>query len=156
MSTAVLNVPASTVSVSKDEAEILAILETLRKAHRDHNAPLFAAQFAPNAEIYNLAPPLAHRGVDLAEKQAWLDSWATPVTIDTRDFKVTISGDFAFCHGYMRMSGTKKGADHGVSFWMRETLCLERKGSDWQIVHEHTSVPFYMDASLRPAFDLQP
>jgi len=24
------------------------------------------------------------------------------------------------------------------------------------VVHEHTSVPFYMDASLRPAFDLKP
>jgi hypothetical protein len=24
------------------------------------------------------------------------------------------------------------------------------------VVHAHTSVPFYMDGSLRPAFDLQP
>lgn len=40
---------------------------------------------------------------------------------------------------------------------MRETLCLERQGSgEWKIVHEHTSVPFYMDATLRPAFDLEP
>jgi ketosteroid isomerase-like protein len=107
MSTAALNVPVSTVSASKDEAEIRDILETLRQAHLDHNAALFAAQFAPNAAIYNLAPPLAHHGVDLADKQAWLDSWATPVEIDTRNFKVTISGDFAFCHGYMHMSGTK-------------------------------------------------
>jgi PhnB protein len=43
-----------------------------------------------------------------------------------------------------------------VNFWMRETLCLARRGSGWRIVHEHTSVPFYMDASLRPAFDLEP
>jgi len=156
VATAALNVPVSTVSTSKDEGEILAVLETLRQAHHDHNAALFAAQFATNAEIYNLAPPLAHHGVDLAEKQAWFDSWATPVEIDTRDFKVTISGGFAFCHGSMHMSGTKKGAEYAVNFWMRETLCLERKESRWQIVHEHTSVPFYMDASLRPAFDLQP
>jgi PhnB protein len=70
--------------------------------------------------------------------------------------KVTVSGDFAFCHGYLRMSGTKKGAEAAVDFWMRETLCLKRQGSGWQIVHEHTSVPFYMDATLRPAFDLKP
>jgi len=156
MSTAVLNASVSAAAASNDEAEILAILETLRQAHHDHNAALFAAQFAPDADLYNLAPPLAHHGVDLDEKQAWFDSWATPVEIDTRDFKVTVSGNFAFCHGYMRMRGTKKGAEHAVDFWMRETLCLERKGSGWQIVHEHTSVPFYMDASLRPAFDLQP
>jgi PhnB protein len=39
---------------------------------------------------------------------------------------------------------------------MRETLVLERREDGWKIVHEHTSVPFYMDATLRPAFDLQP
>ena len=69
---------------------------------------------------------------------------------------MTIAGDTAFAHGYMRMKGQKKGADRDVDFWMRLTLCLERKGETWWIVHEHTSVPFYMDASTRPAFDLEP
>jgi ketosteroid isomerase-like protein len=148
-----LNVP---VTCSADEAEILAVIETLRQANRDKNAGLFAAQFAADAAIFNLAPPLVHHGVDLGEKQAWMDSWATPIEIDSRDLKVTVSGDFAFVHGFLHMSGTKKGADRAVSFWMRETLCLERQGGGWRIVHEHTSVPFYMDASLRPAFDLEP
>jgi ketosteroid isomerase-like protein len=39
---------------------------------------------------------------------------------------------------------------------MRETVCLLREDGQWKIVHEHTSVPFYMDGSLRPAFDLEP
>lgn len=67
-----------------------------------------------------------------------------------------ISGDFAFAHGFLRMTGQKKGVDHPVSFWMRLTVCLERAAGSWRIVHEHTSAPFYMDGSLRPAFDLQP
>jgi ketosteroid isomerase-like protein len=54
------------------------------------------------------------------------------------------------------LSGTKKGPEGTISFWMRETLCFERIGGAWRIVHEHTSVPFYMDATLRPAFDLEP
>jgi ketosteroid isomerase-like protein len=54
------------------------------------------------------------------------------------------------------MRGTKKGTDFPIDFWMRETLCLQRVAGGWRIVHEHTSVPFYMDGSLRPAFDLQP
>lgn len=150
--------PSATLNAqsTKYEADVLAVVETLRQANRQKNVALFAAQFDSNAAIYNLAPPLAHHGVDGAEKQAWFDSWATPVELEPRDFKVTVSGDLAFCHGYLRMSGTKKGADHAVNFWMRETLCLERQESGWKIVHEHTSVPFYMDASTRPAFDLQP
>ena len=39
---------------------------------------------------------------------------------------------------------------------MRATVCLHREGGAWRIVHEHESVPFYMDGSLRPAFDLKP
>lgn len=156
MSTATLNPNARPRKVSKNEADILAVLETLRKANHSKDAVTFAAQFAPDAAIFNLAPPLTHRGINLEEKQAWFDSWETPVDLEARDFHVTVSGDFAFCHGFLHMSGTKQGAERQVSFWMRETLCLERKSGAWQIVHEHTSVPFYMDASLRPAFDLQP
>jgi PhnB protein len=151
MSTATLAAPATT-----DEAAILAVLDNLSHAHFTKNVELFTAQFAPNAPIFNLAPPLIHHGVDAAEKQAWFDSWTTPIIIEPRDFKVTISGDLAFCHGYLRLAGTKKGPEGTVSFWMRETLCLERQGTDWKIVHEHASVPFYMDATLRPAFDLHP
>jgi ketosteroid isomerase-like protein len=156
MSTATLNASVSNNTASPDEAAILAVVENLRQSHLDKNVALFAAQFAPNAAIYNLAPPLIHHGINKEEKQTWFDSWSTPVELEPRDFQVTISGNLAFCHGYLRMAGTKWGAPSPVNFWMRETLCLERQGSGWQIVHEHTSVPFYMDASTRPAFDLQP
>ena len=154
MSTATLNVPVS--SFSKDEGDIRDLVESMLKANHDKNAAAFAAPFAPDAAVFNLAPPLVHHGIDLKEKQAWYDSWSTPVDLESRDLKVTVSGDLAFCHGYLRMTGTKKGAEGSVSFWMRETLCFERIGGEWKIVHEHTSVPFYMDGTLRPAFDLQP
>jgi ketosteroid isomerase-like protein len=157
MATATLRVQSTqTAHSTADEAAVRAVIEALRNANHDKNAGLFAAQFAADAAIFNLAPPLVHHGVDLSEKQAWMDSWATPIEIDSRDLKVTVSGDFAFVHGFLHMRGTKKGAEGSVSFWMRETLCLERWGSGWRIVHEHTSVPFYMDATLRPAFDLEP
>jgi ketosteroid isomerase-like protein len=156
MSTATLNASNAVVEKSNDEAQIRGVIETLRRSHYEKDAALFARQFSADAAIFDLAPPLIHHGIDRQEKQAWFDSWSTPVDIEPRDFKVTVSGDFAFCHGYLRLSGTKKGAEGTVSFWMRETLCMERRGSGWRIVHEHSSVPFYMDGTLRPAFDLQP
>jgi uncharacterized protein (TIGR02246 family) len=151
MSTATLNAQST-----MDEADILALVNSLPKANHDKDAAAFAKPFAPDAAIFNLAPPLVHHGIDLEEKQAWFDSWETPVEIEPRDFKMTVSGDVAFCHGFLHMRGTKKGAERQVSFWMRETVCLERIDGAWRIVHEHTSVPFYMDGSLRPAFDLNP
>ena len=161
MSTATMNASISrnigpNGSASGDQDAILAVLENLRQDHLDKNVAQFAAQFAPGAAIFNLAPPLTHHGIDKEEKQTWFESWSTPIELEPRDFKITISGNLAVCYGFLRMAGTKRGAPSPVNFWMRETLCLERRGSGWHIVHEHASVPFYMDASTRPAFDLQP
>lgn len=147
---------ATMVKTTQDKGDVLELIAGMARARFEKNARGIAATYAGDAAIFNLAPPLLHRGIDVDETQAWLDTWATPITIEPRDFTVTIAGDSAFAYGYMRMQGLKKGADHEVNFWMRETLCLERDGGGWRIVHEHTSVPFYMDGSNRPAFDLEP
>jgi len=151
---------AARLSTAQDKADVLELIAGMARARFSKDARAIAAPYAKGAAIYNLAPPLAHWGIDLEETKAWLDTWATPITIEPRDFEVTVEGDLAFAYGYMRMQGRKKGADHDVNFWMRETLVLERdrerEEDRWRIVHEHTSVPFYMDATTRPAFDLQP
>jgi ketosteroid isomerase-like protein len=139
-----------------DEVAILAVIDTMSEALFTKNAQKFVSAFAADAAVFNLAPPLMHHGVDPAEKQAWFDSWLTPLELEPRDFEVTVNGDCAFAHGFLRLAGTKKGPEGVVSFWMRETVCLHKQNGEWRIVHEHTSVPFYMDGTLRPAFDLQP
>jgi ketosteroid isomerase-like protein len=140
----------------RDELKIRALLESMHRAHHDKNAIGIASPYAEDAVVFNLAPPLAHLGRDCAEVQAWLDTWGSPIEIKARDIDVTVSGDFAFAHGFLHIHGTKKGADRPVDFWMRETICFERRRGNWQIVHEHTSVPFYMEGPPLPAFDLQP
>ena len=141
---------------TREEEAILEVVEGMAKARFNKDVAAIAAPYAGDAAVYSLAPPLEHRGIDRTGLQAWLDTWEGPITIEPRDFKVTVAGDMAVCHGFMRMTGTKKGPEGRVDFWMRETLCLNRQEGVWKIVHEHTSVPFYMDGSLRPAFDLQP
>ena len=98
----------------------------------------------------------AHVGMKTNEIQAWLDTWEGPIEREVRDLKIAVTGDFALVHGYYRLGGTPKSAGRPISFWMRATMALRREENGWQIVHEHVSVPFYMDGSLRPAFDLQP
>lgn len=141
---------------TQDEAAILELIAEMAQARFNKDAAAIAAPYAKDAAIYNLAPPLEHRGIDVAETQAWLETWEGPITVEPRGFHVTVSGDTAVAWGYMRMQGTKIDPPAKPNFWMRETLVLERRGGAWMIVHEHTSVPFYMDASTRPAFDLQP
>jgi ketosteroid isomerase-like protein len=141
---------------TKDETDIRALIETIEKAHHNKDAAAIVAPYAQDAVVCDLAPPLSHRGMDPQAKQAWLDSWEGPIERESRDLNITVSGDFAFCHGFYRLGGIPKAAGRPISFWMRATVCLHRDGGAWHIVHEHTSVPFYMDGSLRPAFDLKP
>ena len=142
-------------ATSRDEDEILALLAALRQAHHDKDAAAIAAAYTDDAIICNLAPPLFHRGVDLKEKQAWLDTWEGPIDLEPRGYSLRISGDVAYAQGYIRLSGAKTSGEQ-ISFWLRDTICLDRVNGAWKIVHLHSSVPFYMDGSLRPAFDLQP
>jgi ketosteroid isomerase-like protein len=62
-------------ATSRDEDEILALLDALRQAHHDKNAAAIAAAYADDAIICDLAPPLFHRGVDVKEKR-WHGSTA--------------------------------------------------------------------------------
>jgi ketosteroid isomerase-like protein len=145
-----------TSETSHDEADILGLIDFINNAHHDKDAVAIIAPYAHNAIVCDLSPPLMHQGMNLQVKQAWLDTWDGPIERESRDFEVTVNGDLAFGHGYYRLSGNPKAAGRRVDFWIRATLCLHRENSAWKIVHEHTSVPFYMDGSLRPAFDLQP
>ena len=145
-----------TDATAKNEAAIGLVIEAIIKAHHDKDAAAIAAPYAADAVLYDLAPPLRHLGHDLKDVQAWLDTWEGPIENEARDFSFTIIGDLALGHGYFRMAGLKKGAEGRVSFWMRATMVLRRRENGWRIVHEHTSVPFYMDGSQRPAFDLEP
>jgi ketosteroid isomerase-like protein len=141
---------------SKDEAAIRALIDTVHKAHHSKNAAAIVAPYDPDAVVFTLAPPLSRRAVDFqGELKAWLDTWEGPVELETRDFSITVSADLAFCYGFYRLSGVKSGAGP-QSVWMRATVCLRRTGGAWRIVHEHTSVPFYMDGSYRAAVDLKP
>jgi ketosteroid isomerase-like protein len=142
--------------LNKDKIDIRGLIEAVDKAHHDKDPAAIAAAYAADAVVSDLAPPLSHKGVDPEQKRAWLATWEGPVERESRDLKITVSGDFAFCHGYMRMGGTARAAGRPISFWMRATMCLQRSQGAWRIIHEHTSVPFYMDGSLRPAFDLEP
>jgi ketosteroid isomerase-like protein len=149
--TEILRIPAST-----DETEILSLIGSLHQAHHDKSAEGIAAPYSPHAVIYDLEPPLSHDGISVDRKRNWLATWDSPVDLEPLNFNLIIDGDHAIGHGFLRMSGKKKGVDRPVSFWMRQTVILEHTEAGWHIAHEHTSVPFYMDASLRPAFDLEP
>src|SRR3981081_1682830 len=91
--------------VSKDEADIRALVETVHKAHQHKNAAAIAAPYTRDAVVFDLAPPLSHSGIDPQEMKAWLDTWEGPVDQESRDFNITVSGDPASSPGFLCLGG---------------------------------------------------
>jgi uncharacterized protein (TIGR02246 family) len=137
-----------------DRAEIEALFGRLARAHADHDADAIAESYAPDAVIYDLAPPLRRRRMTRESVAAWLAGWEGPILIDASDVNLTIDRELAFSSALTRMRGRINGEDSDM--WFRTTMCLRKMNGQWQIVHDHSSVPFYMDGSYRAAVDLKP
>ncbi|WP_439815130.1 YybH family protein [Zavarzinia sp. CC-PAN008] len=141
-----------------DRQAILALVGDHATGIRDKDAGRATAGYLPNAVICDLAPPLAHSGPAEEERgglEAWFATWDGPIGYDIRLEQVTVGGDAAFAHGFLHISGTKTDGQRNA-VWARLTVCLVRTPDGWRIAHEHSSVPFYMDGSLRAAVDLSP
>ena len=70
--------------------------------------------------------------------------------------QITTGGDVAFATSIDSMTAVPRGATEPFTLWYRATLGLRRVDGRWLITHEHNSVPFLMDGSLRAAVDLTP
>ncbi len=70
--------------------------QQLARAHADHDADAIVEAYAPDAVIFDLAPPLRSRGVNRESIAAWFAGWDGPIRIDSRDVNLTIDGDLAF------------------------------------------------------------
>lgn len=141
------------MSSTTDRTEIEALFRQLERAHVDHDADAIVAAYAPDALIYDLAPPLGRRGMSRDSVAAWLAGWDGPIAIDARDVVLTVEGKLAYVSALQRMRGRQGGVAQDM--WYRMTACLRKTGGRWRIAHEHTSVPFYMDGSDRAAVDLE-
>ena len=142
------------MSSTTDRAEIEAVFQHLARAHADHDADAIAESYAPDAVIYDLAPPLGRRGMSRDGVAAWLAGWEGPILIDARDVNLTVDGELAFVSAFTRMRGCQGGEDQDM--WYRSTICLRKTSGRWRIICDHASVPFYMDGSYRAAVDLKP
>ena len=135
-----------------ERAKVEEVFQRLAKAHVDHDADAIADAYAPDAVIFDLAPPLVRRGMNRESVAAWLAGWDGPIQIDARDVDLMVDGNLAFVSALNRMRGRQGGEDQDM--WYRTTMCLRRISGRWRIVHDHASVPFYMDGSFRAAVDL--
>ncbi|MBB6096208.1 ketosteroid isomerase-like protein [Povalibacter uvarum] len=143
------------MTMQADSDAIRTLVEGINRAHSDRDARAIIAPFASDATLFDLSPPLAH-GVSEKATAAWLDTWDGPVSRKVHNLEITVGGDLAYAHGYIHTAAVSNASGALAEWWSRATFCLARRAGRWLIVHEHTSVPFYMDGSLKAALDLKP
>jgi ketosteroid isomerase-like protein len=141
---------------SRSEKAVLDRIESWTRSLRAKDVDGVMSHYAPGALAFDLAPPLTHRGDEIRKGlEAWFPTWDGPIGYEVRDLAVTATSELAFAHGLSRLTGKRTNGEQ-TDVWFRTTVCLQKVGGDWAIVHEHTSVPFYMDGSYRAAVDLRP
>jgi ketosteroid isomerase-like protein len=143
---------------SKDDAKIRELVNDWAESVRTRNADRAVSSYAPELTSFNVAPPLRAR---LTKNQyrdnlaAWFDSFDGPMSFEVRDLEVMVGDDVAFAHSVNRVGGKKKNGEKD-DIWVRATIGFSRINGKWLVVHEHVSVPFYMDGSFKAAVDLKP
>ena len=141
-----------------DEHTIREIIESQLSALSEKDVKGSIGVYAKGTVMYTLAPPLRSQNDDEASAaaavQKWFDTWEGPLEYETRDLAITVSGDLALSTSLRHMMGNQNGQQ--VDLWFRKTLGFKRLDGEWKIIHDHESVPFYMDGSMIAAVDLKP
>jgi ketosteroid isomerase-like protein len=113
---------------------------------------------APSVVDYSLAPPLvaAADGRDPKPPSEWIAGFEAPPRFTVTDLNITADRDVAFATSLNSMTAVPRGSAQEFTLWYRVTLGLRRVDGRWLVTHQHHSVPFYMDGSMRAAVDLKP
>ena len=147
----------TTVKRNEDEAAIRRLIGIWQQGVRDKNVEAIMRHYAADLLLFDLAPPLAHRGAEAYREslEAWFPTFDGPIRCDMRDLTVHAADALAFATSINRISGKKKSGEE-ADVWVRVTLCFRKENGRWLVAHEHVSVPFYMDGSFKAATDLEP
>jgi ketosteroid isomerase-like protein len=77
-----------------------------------------------------------------------------PIDSETRDLRLTIGDEVAFCHSLNQVRSTRITGETTAT-WVRVTVGFRKMEGTWRITHEHVSVPCDMETS-HASLDLTP
>ena len=140
-----------------DEFGVRQLIDDWAAAIRAKDVERAMSYYAADVVSFDLAPPLQYAGANAISKglAQWFATWAGPIGYEIRDLSINVGDEVAFCRSVNRMTGKRTNGEY-TDVWVRSTIGCRRLGGKWLIVHEHASVPFYMDGSDRAALDLKP
>lgn len=129
-------------SLSKDEAEIVALIERWSLAVRSEDRAAIRKDHDADMLMFDVPPPLLSRGLDAYMKtwELFFSSVEKPVAFDFRDIEITAGEDVAFAAAIGNcVNVDRKGNREPLEF--RLTMGLRKIDGRWRIMHEHHSLP---------------
>lgn len=119
----------------QDVAEIERLTEAWSKALQRKDVDGLARGYAHDIVLFDLRPPWKTVGA-AGYRAVWdqcLPHLPDRLVSKRRDVRIEVSGDLAFAFGLHTIEPSPT--------WVRFTVCFQRIGGNWQVIHEHVSVP---------------
>jgi ketosteroid isomerase-like protein len=134
------------------DAEVRELLEDRVDAAQAKDIDRLMSLYSSDIVYYDVVPPLQYAGTDEVRRNftRWFDGYDGPISLQTHDLTVAVSGDVAFAHMLHLDSGKRTNGDE-ISIWVRSTVGCRRSNGTWLITHEHISLPINM-ATLQAWF----
>ncbi|MEA5504020.1 nuclear transport factor 2 family protein [Halotia wernerae UHCC 0503] len=143
-------------TITSNEAQIRQLIADQQSATCAKDIDQIMSRYATGVIIFDVKPPFQIKGKDTF-RRVWsecLPYFPDSFEIETRDLNITVSDDLAVAHWLSHFTGMEP--DHpAMQTWMRITAVCQRHQGEWQILHEHISVPFNPETS-QAVFTLDP
>jgi ketosteroid isomerase-like protein len=129
-------------TTASDEAQVSLVLQQWATATRKGQRNDVLENHLPDVLIYDVLAPMKYEGA-AAYRKSW-DEWQPDTQgegqFDLQDLSVTIGGDVAFAHCFIKCGGV---LPDGKAFedLVRATFCLRKASGAWKVAHQHISKP---------------
>lgn len=138
-----------------NEAQIRQLIADQQRAICTKDVDQIMSRYAAEVIIFDVKPPFPTQGKE-AVRRVWEDClpyFPNSFEIETRDLTITVNDNLATAHWLFRFTGEQ---DHpAMQLWMHVTAVCQKNQSNWQILHEHISVPCNPETS-QAVFTLNP
>lgn len=146
---------SNTATGTASEVEIRQLISNQQRAICAKDIDQIMSRYTPEAVIFDVKPPFQTKGKD-AIRQLWEDAlpcFPDSFAMETRDLTIIMNDNLATAHWLFRFQGQP---DHpATQMWMRATAVCQKNQGNWQILHEHVSVPLNPETS-QAVFTLNP
>lgn len=143
-------------AIASHETQIRQLIADQQRAICAKDVDQIMSYYANEFIAFNVTPPFEIKGRE-AYRQVWqacLPYFPDSFGVETRDLSVTVRNDLAVAYWLSHFTGMEPNHP-AMQTWMRITAIYQNNQGNWQIVHEHNSVPFDPETS-QAAFTLNP